>query len=134
MKANHYIRKVKYNVEIHFMKKFLLVLMLMGFAGFNAISAQSTKEQSASTAQKGDDGILAAYPNPTKEVMIVKAKDSSLKIKSVSFYSILGTPVLSYNVNMNAAEINLERLRPGKYLMRYTLSDNSLKVKQIFKQ
>ncbi len=135
MNAIDYIRKVKYNVETHFMKKFFLMLMLMGFTlGFNTLQAQSSREQQTSGTQKGDDTILAAYPNPTKDVLIVKAKDSSLKIRSVSFYSILGTPVLSYNVNMNAAEINLERLRPGKYLMRYTLSDNTQKVKQIIKQ
>lgn len=108
------------------------------FAGFTlsstTVKAQASREIPVAGLQKGDDGILAAYPNPTKDVLIVKAKDASLKIKSVSFYSILGTPVLSYNVNMNAAEISLDRLRPGKYLMRYTLSDNTQKVKQIIKQ
>lgn len=135
VESNDYIRKVKYNFETYFMKKFLLVLMLTAFtAGLSYLHAQSAKEQPAASAQKGEDGILAAYPNPTKDVLIVKAKDPFVKIKSVSFYSILGTPVLTYNVNLNAAEISLERLRPGKYLMRYTLSDNTQKVRQIIKQ
>lgn len=109
--------------------------MLTAFtAGLSYLHAQSAKEQPATSALKGEDGILAAYPNPTKDVLIVKAKDPFVKIKSVSFYSILGTPVLTYNVNLNAAEISLERLRPGKYLMRYTLSDNTQKVRQIIKQ
>ena len=117
------------------MKKFLLVLfffsLFLGFSG-NA-KAQSIRETPAAV-QKNDDGVLLAYPNPAKDFIIVKAKDTNLKVKSVAFYSILGMQVLTYNVNMNAAEISLEKLRPGKYLMKYALSDGTTKVKQIIKQ
>ena len=85
-------------------------------------------------SQKSDDGVLVAYPNPTKDFIIVKSKDSDLKIKSVTFYSILGMQVAEYAVNMNSGEIRLDKLRPGKYLMRYTMSDNTQKVTQIVKQ
>ena len=77
---------------------------------------------------------MVAYPNPAKDFIIVKSKDASLKIKSVTFYSILGMEVAQYAVNMNSGEIRLDRLRPGKYLMKYTLSDNTQKVTQIVKQ
>ena len=77
---------------------------------------------------------LVAYPNPAKDFIIVKAKDNESKIKSVTFYSILGVQVLEYSVNMNAAEIRLDKLRPGKYLMRYLLDDNTQRVTQIIKQ
>ncbi|MGZ5187908.1 MAG: T9SS type A sorting domain-containing protein, partial [Kaistella sp.] len=60
--------------------------------------------------------------------------DSALKIKSVTFYSILGMQVADFAVNMNSGEIRLDRLRPGKYLMRYVMSDNTQKVTQIIKQ
>lgn len=85
-------------------------------------------------SQKSDDGVLVAYPNPAKDFIIVKSKDSDLKIKSVTFYSILGMQVAEYAVNMNSGEIRLDKLRPGKYLMRYTMSDNTQKVTQIVKQ
>ncbi|UJF31129.1 T9SS type A sorting domain-containing protein [Kaistella sp. 97-N-M2] len=65
---------------------------------------------------------------------MVKSKDASLKVKSVTFYSILGVQVAEYVVNMNSGEIRLDKLRPGKYLMKYTLSDNTQKVTQIIKQ
>lgn len=78
--------------------------------------------------------MLTAYPNPAKDFLMVKAKDTSLKIKNVSFYSILGTQVASYNINSNSAEINIQKLKPGKYLIRYILSDNTQKVTQIVKQ
>ena len=75
-----------------------------------------------------------AFPNPAKDFIIVKSKDSNLKVKSVTFYSILGMQVAEYVVNMNSGEIRLDKLKPGKYLMKYTLSDNTQKVTQIIKQ
>lgn len=86
------------------------------------------------SSQKSDDGVMVAYPNPARDFIIVKSKDASLKIKSITFYSILGIEVAQYAVNMNSGEIRLDRLRSGKYLMKYTLSDNTQKVTQIIKQ
>ncbi|WP_299176955.1 T9SS type A sorting domain-containing protein [uncultured Chryseobacterium sp.] len=116
------------------MKKLLLLFIFIGaFVGFSGnLNAQLREPSSAS--HKSDDGVLIAYPNPAKDYLIVKAKDPSLKIRSVIFYSILGTQVASYSVNMNSGEINIEKLKPGKYLIRYILSDNTQKVTQIVKQ
>lgn len=113
---------------------FSLVLIgsLMGFSG--TFSAQTFQREPVSSAQKSDDGVLVAYPNPAKDFIVVKSKDTNLKIKSVTFYSILGMEVAQYPVNMSAAEIRLDKLRPGKYLMKYVLSDNTQKVTQIVKQ
>jgi len=115
-------------------KKFLLLYLFLGASiGFSGDLKAQIKEPS-STSQKADDGVLTAYPNPAKDFLMVKAKDSSLKIKNVTFYSILGTQVASYAVNSNSSEINIQRLKPGKYLIRYILSDNTQKVTQIVKQ
>lgn len=97
------------------------------------LRAQQTPREPLSS-QKSDDGVLIAYPNPAKDYIIVKAKDSSVRIKNVTFYSILGMQVADFYVNMNSGEVNIDRLRPGKYLMKYTLSDNTQKVTQIIKQ
>ncbi len=116
------------------MKKFLFFIFLVGFLGSGTIlNAQSYREP-ANVSQKSDDGVLVAYPNPAKDFIVVKVKDSSLKIKSVAFYSVLGVQVAEFSVNMSSGEIRLDKLRPGKYLMRYTLSDNTQKVTQIIKQ
>ena len=114
------------------MKKFLFFIIFtvisVGFSG-------EMKAQSARTiGQRTDDGILVAYPNPTKDVLILKSKDDSAKIKTVTFFSILGAQVAEYNINSNNAELRLDKLRPGKYLMRYTLDDNTQKITQIIKQ
>ena len=118
------------------MKKLLFLLVFIGTLSIstNTLSAQSTERESMTSNQKSDDGVMIAYPNPARDFIIVKSKDASLKIKSITFYSILGMEVAQYAVNMNSGEIRLDRLRPGKYLMKYTLSDNTQKVTQIIKQ
>lgn len=118
---------------IQFMKKLLFFIFFSAFlACCSTLQAQTARD--TSSANKTDDGILVAYPNPAKDYIVVKSKDASLKVKSVAFYSILGMQVAEVNVNMNSGEIRLDRLKPGKYLMRYTLSDNTQKVTQILKQ
>lgn len=120
--------------NLSLMRKLLLLFIFMGaFVGFSGNLKAQLKEPS-SISQKSDDGVLAAYPNPAKDFLVVKAKDAALKIKNVTFYSILGTQVANYAVNANKAEINIEKLKPGKYLIRYILSDNTQKVTQIVKQ
>lgn len=118
------------------MKNLLFSLIFIGsLTVFSTeISAQSINREFVTSAQKSDDGVLMAFPNPAKDFIIVKSKDRNLKVKSVTFYSILGMQVAEYVVNMNSGEIQLDKLRPGKYLMRYTLSDNTQKVTQIIKQ
>lgn len=116
------------------MKKLLLLILFVStFVGFSD-SLKAQLRHPGSMSQKSDDGVLIAYPNPAKDFLVIKAKDSSLKIKSITFYSILGTQVANYTVNMNSGEINIEKLKPGKYLIRYILSNNTQKVTQIVKQ
>ena len=118
------------------MKKLLFSLVLIGSLTVfsEKVSAQSVDRVSMMTNQKSDDGVMVAYPNPARDFIIVKSKDTSLKIKSVTFYSILGMQVAEYQINKNSEEIRLDKLRPGKYLMRYVLSDNTQKVTQIVNQ
>lgn len=115
------------------MKKLLFFIIFMavsvGFSG--EMKAQSTRSLAV---QKTDDGVVVALPNPAKDFLILKSKDNITKIKSVTFFSILGVQVAEYTINSNNAEIRLDKLRPGKYLMRYTLDDNTQKITQIIKQ
>ncbi len=116
------------------MKKIIFFIAFIGVLTFSNNMKAQTNRETVSTNQKSDDGVLIAYPNPAKDFILLKAKDSSLKIKTVTFYSILGMQVAQFTINSNAAEIDLDRFRPGKYLIRYTLSDNTQKVTQIIKQ
>ncbi len=103
---------------------------LLFFIIFTIVSSGFSGEMKAQTArtiasQRTDDGVLVAYPNPTKDVLLLKSKDISVKIKTVTFFSILGAQVAEYIINSNNTELRLDKLRPGKYLMRYTLDDNT---------
>ena len=117
------------------MKKFLFfVTFSVSFLMFSSeIKAQQTLREPLSTSQKSDDGALVAYPNPTRDFIIVKAKNSSLRVTAVTFFSIIGTQVLEISVNANTAEIRLDKLKPGKYLMKYTLYFVS-SIQMIYKQ
>ncbi len=124
----------KYLRNYILMKKLLLLFLFAGtFVGFSS-NLNAQLREPGSISQKSDDGVFIAYPNPAKDFLIIRAKDPSLKVKNVTFYSILGTQVATYAVNMNSGEINIEKLKPGKYLIRYILSDNTQKVTQIVKQ
>lgn len=118
------------------MKKIFFIATLIGGLAIsgNLKAQQTTFREPSQTSQKADDGVLVAYPNPARDFIVVKAKDTSLKVKQVTFYSILGMQVAEFYVNSNSGEINIDRLKPGKYLMKYTLSDNTQKVTQIIKQ
>lgn len=117
------------------MKKTLLLFLFLGTLTFSIkTNAQQVSREIYAASQKTDDGVLQAFPNPAKDFIILKSKDSNLKIKSVTFYSILGVQVAQYNINMNSAQINLDKLRPGKYLMKYLMSDDTQRVTQIIKQ
>lgn len=118
------------------MKKILFFLMFIGslLALPTSAKAQSPYREPVPARQKSDDGVLVAYPNPARDFIIVKSKLEGLKIKQVSFYSILGVKVADFSVNMSSGEIHIERLQPGKYLMRYIMADNTQKVIQVVKQ
>lgn len=126
---NNFVKSIQI---VSSMKKFLFfIFIIAASAHFNA---QTSAREISFASQKTDDGLMIVYPNPAKDFILLKSKDSSLKIKSVAFYSILGVQVAEYNINANTSELRLDRLKPGKYLLRYTLSDNTQKVTQIVKQ
>lgn len=120
------------------MKKFLLFILIVGssFLFSESLKAQVSNTNFSNTPSnsKSDDGVMVVSPNPARDFIVIKTKDANIKIKYVSFYSILGVQVAEYPVNMNSAEIRLDRLKPGKYLMRYILDDNTQRVTQIIKQ
>ncbi|MEC5395384.1 T9SS type A sorting domain-containing protein [Bergeyella sp. RCAD1439] len=116
------------------MRKFLFFIVLSGLIAALSPSYAQTLKDPNTPAQKADDGLLVVYPNPAKDYLAVRSKDNALKIKTVTFYSILGVEVATYNLNQNSAELRLDRLKPGKYLMRSLMSDNSQKITQIIKQ
>lgn len=111
------------------MKKLLFSLFIL-YLG--QISAQVI--QNSPFNQDIGSETITAYPNPAKDYLYLKTTNPNIKIKSVTFYSILGNVVADMPINASYSEIKVDKLKSGKYLMRYTLNDNSQKVIQIIKQ
>lgn len=110
------------------MKQLLLVFIFIFNVFSGQISAQSFQENSVDVVS------VSAYPNPTKDFLYLKTSNPNTRIKTVTFYSILGNTVAEIIINSSFSEIRLDRLKPGKYFMKYTLSNNTQKIIQIIKQ
>ena len=90
--------------------------------------------QMGKSPQAANDKELIAYPNPAKDFLYLKTTDPNVKIKFATFYSILGNVVADVQINANYSEIRIDKLKQGRYLMRYVLSNNTQKIIQIIKQ
>lgn len=115
------------------MKKFLLFVSLLLNLYNGQLYAQDIQRESLQQ-NRNDEKLIVAYPNPVRDYLYLKTSNPNIKVKSVVFYSILGNIVADMNINASYTEIRLDRLRTGKYLMKYTLSDDTQKVIQIIKQ
>ena len=113
------------------MRKFLF-LFFFSIIGLWQMESQSF--QTGKSSQTANDKELIAYPNPAKDFLYLKTSDPNVKIKSATFYSILGNVVADVQINANYSEIRVDRLKQGKYLMRYVLSNNTQKIIQVIKQ
>lgn len=114
------------------MKQFFYSFILT-FAIFSGkLNAQSYQNEPFS--QNNTNERLVVYPNPAKDFLYIKTTNPNVKIKSITFHTILGNVVAEIPINSNYSEIRVDKLKSGKYLMRYILNDNTQKVVQIIKQ
>ncbi|MDY6026160.1 T9SS type A sorting domain-containing protein [Bergeyella zoohelcum] len=109
--------------------KRIIYIVLMIFMMGGSLAAQFHAESFVPKEE-----VIIAYKNASRDVLVVKTTQQSMKIKSIAIFDILGTQVAQFSTNTNSMEIDLSRLRNGKYLMSYSLNDNTQKVKQIIKQ
>ena len=110
----------------------LLFLFFFSIIGLGQMEAQ--RFQTGKSSQTANDKELIAYPNPAKDFLYLKTSDPNVKIKSATFYSILGNVVADVQINANYSEIRVDKLKQGRYLMRYVLSNNTQKIIQVIKQ
>lgn len=116
---------------------FLLVILLPTKAKAQQIAFnEAFVHQDTRKKQKTSDEepAIIVYPNPAKEYIVVKSKDPEREIKTVKFYTILGTLVNQFHINDQEKEIKLQNMKKGKYLLEYTMKDNTQQVIQIIKQ
>lgn len=68
-----------------------------------------------------DSFQFTAYPNPTKEIITLKA---SKNIEKVEVYNMVGKKLLSSNPNVETTQLNVASLASGVYLMKVQIGQN----------
>ena len=106
---------------------------LSTFTGFKefGITAGTLKNQvwydnlyvyRSATAGVSDNAALnvSMYPNPASGVLNISAANT---IEDASIYNVLGTKVMSLNIDSNSEAIDVSGLSSGIYLIKYTIGD-----------
>lgn len=114
------------------MRKILYSFVFIFTILYVRVEAQSFQNSPFYQSNKNEN--LLVYPNPAKDFLYLKTSNSNIKIKSITFYSIVGKVVADIPINSNFSEVRIDKLKSGKYLMKYVLSDNTQKIVQIIKQ
>jgi preprotein translocase subunit SecG len=103
---------------------------MTGFKEFG-ITANNLKNQvwydnlyvyrSATTGVNDNAALnVSMYPNPTSGVLNISAENT---IEDATIYNVLGTAVMSLDINNNSEAIDVSVLTSGIYLIKYTVGD-----------
>ncbi|WP_290290385.1 T9SS type A sorting domain-containing protein [Lutimonas halocynthiae] len=100
------------------MKKYLIVLFFILFAGLSSISAQVTTVNNAAEKESIDNFVLndavTMYPNPVRNFLIIR---SSYPITRIQVYSLLGDLVKD-ELGNDVERINMSSLNSGIYMIK----------------
>ncbi|KUG10357.1 hypothetical protein BAZ12_04580 [Elizabethkingia miricola] len=119
------------------MRAFLFYLFLFAVLSFVPHLAYSDPEkQQASSLSDSSKRSVPVNLIPTgNHELNLQIEDSHFTLKSVTIYAIIGKPVMELkNINLNMVKLPTEQLKPGKYLIKYTLSNNIDQVIQLVKE
>lgn len=118
------------------MKAFLFYLFLFAVLSFVPHLAYSNSEKQQPSLSDSSTRSIPVDLIPTgNHELNLQIEDSHFKLKSVTIYAIIGKPVMELkNINLNMVKLPTEQLKPGKYLIKYTLSNNIDRVIQLVKE
>ncbi|WP_168186911.1 T9SS type A sorting domain-containing protein [Elizabethkingia sp. JS20170427COW] len=115
-------------------------LLFTFFIAFTLSSAsvfgqsQQAYYKSQDNSQKTEKEAVV-YPNPARDNISIKLNNPNLKLKSVTIYAIIGVQVAEYNnLNQNTIDLRIDKLKPGRYLVKYTLSNNVQQITSLIKE
>jgi hypothetical protein len=63
---------------------------------------------------------MLVYPNPVTDVLNINISNSSFKNSEVVVYNVSGAEVLKTNMAKSSAQLNIENLSNGVYLVKVT--------------
>jgi len=100
------------------MKKYLIVLFFLLFAGLSSIAAQVTTGNDAAEKESIDNFVLndavTMYPNPVQNFLFIR---SSYPITRVQVYSLLGDLVKD-ELDNDVKRVNMSSLNSGIYMIK----------------
>ncbi|MGC9344960.1 MAG: T9SS type A sorting domain-containing protein, partial [Bacteroidales bacterium] len=77
------------------------------------------------------DNALLVYPNPVKDILFFSNEDG---IRNISILDMSGRMVYNRNIAQDRAEVNLENLNKGIYLVEIVDNKNNTRIEKIVKQ
>lgn len=73
--------------------------------------------------------VITVYPNPAEKMVRIQSSDE--RIKQVKLYSIAGQELLSQVVHTSFADVNVESLPAGLYLLQVSVGDRFVTTKLV---
>ncbi|MDL2254761.1 C25 family cysteine peptidase [Bacteroidales bacterium OttesenSCG-928-J16] len=77
---------------------------------------------------------LTIYPNPMQSELIISVNNSTVKIKQVEIYDMIGRKVFQQTMNQSYGTIQLNELFRGIYILKARLDQGDLIIRKISKQ
>ena len=108
----------------------VLYVNVWEYAGGTIGTLQISAYDASLRNESFDSASFTFYPNPVKDVLNLSY---SQNISKVQVINILGQEVKSVSVNAAQAQIDMENLPSGTYLVKVT-SDNQVKTIKVVKQ
>lgn len=114
------------------MKKYLLIFLFIISVSPSVYAGVDPVFYSENTlAVEQQQGKSVIYPNPAREFTTVKSNN---KIKTVTVVSVVGNIVINESLNGNSEiELNVSKLKSGKYFVKITYLDGSQDILNLFK-
>ncbi|WP_336664553.1 T9SS sorting signal type C domain-containing protein [Elizabethkingia meningoseptica] len=114
---------------------YLILFTLVSFIPYVVLRSDSKKSSyffQESTPEKNVHIDMTPIGNYYVNLQV---SDPRFKLKSVTIYAIIGKPIMKLdNINLSMVKLPTEQLKPGKYLIKYTLSNNINQVMQLIRE
>lgn len=72
--------------------------------------------------------VLNIYPNPARDIIFVESGLKGTERASIKIYGISGALLVDTYITANGAQVNVETLKSGVYMVRLTMPDGSVKI------
>jgi len=119
------------------LRVFLFYLFLFAVLSFvpHLVYSDPEKQQASSLNDSSKRSVPVNLIPTGNHELNLQIEDSHFKLKSVTIYAVIGKPVMELkNINLSMVKLPTEQLKPGKYLIKYTLSNNIDQVIQLVKE